>query len=60
MKKIIMICLTFLAFFTNFNVKAEYDRVYNPDDLSDYFGTMKACDHNGGSNDCKNGKTTLL
>ncbi len=55
MKKIIMICLTFLAFFTNFNVKAEYDRVYNPDDLSDYFGTMKACDHNGGSNDCKNG-----
>ena len=55
MKKLIMIVLTFLIFFTNLNVKAEFERVYNPDDLSDYFGTMKACDHEGGSNDCKNG-----
>ena len=55
MKKLIMIVLTLLVFFTNFNVKAEFERVYNPDDLSDYFGTMKACDHNGGTNDCKNG-----
>lgn len=55
MKKFSIVLLTFLLVFVTFVVKADEKVVYNPDDLSDYFGTMKACDHEGGSNDCKNG-----
>ena len=55
MKKIITIVLVLLMFFVNFRVNAEFPREYNPEDLSDYFSTMQACDHEGGSNDCKNG-----
>ena len=55
MKKIITIVLVLLIFFVNFRVNAEFPREYNPEDLSDYFSTMQACDHEGGSNDCKNG-----
>lgn len=55
MKKICMIILALLTFFVDFYVNAEYERIYNSEDLSDYFSTMKACDREGGDNDCRNG-----
>lgn len=36
-------------------VFADQDDKYDPKDLSDYFGTMKACTNDGSENDCRNG-----
>ena len=33
----------------------EENSIYNPEDLSDYFGTKQACTDDGTENDCKNG-----
>lgn len=53
MKKILIIFLTFLAGISI--TYADSDDVYNSDDLSDYFGTKRACTKDGSIDDCRNG-----
>ena len=54
MKKIIVfiICM-FLG--TQYILSAQVSDYYNSSDLSDYFGTMKACTKDGSDSDCRNG-----
>ena len=55
MKKIISIFLAFTLFIIPFFSTYADDERYDPNDLSDYFGTMKACTKDGSENDCRNG-----
>lgn len=52
-KRIIISMLMTLLFFNCSYVKATSD--YDSKDLSDYFGTKKACTRDGSENDCRNG-----
>ena len=54
MRKLFLIFICFFSFLgIIYSVSSEFD--YNSDDLSDYFGTIKACTKDGSSNDCRNG-----
>ncbi len=52
MKKIFSILILTLFFNCCYVFAADS---YNPNDLSDYFGTKKACTNDGSENDCRNG-----
>ena len=54
-KKIISFFVLTILFIPFFSTHAVDDDGYNPEDLSDYFGTMKACTHDKSENDCRNG-----
>lgn len=51
----ILCFLILLLSFSPLNICAVDDDGYNSEDLSDYFGTMKACTHDKSENDCRNG-----
>ena len=51
LKGIVIITMMLIPFF----IYADEDDKYNPEDLSDYFGTMQACTKDGSENDCRNG-----
>lgn len=55
MKKRVFLILFFtFLYLLIFNVQAKTDD-YDPDDLSDYFGSKQACTKDGSENDCRNG-----
>ena len=54
MKKIFILFISFLSLLPLVSAY-EISDYYNSTDLSDYFGTMKACTKDGGSEDCRNG-----
>ena len=54
LKKLFFIIILFFSFSCTVLSKNVKD-YYNSDDLSDYFGTMKACTKDKSENDCRNG-----
>ncbi len=54
MKKIILIFLI-IFMFVGVNRAYEISDYYDSSDLSDYFGTMKACTNDNSDDDCRNG-----
>lgn len=54
MKKVIVFFVSFLSLLPLVSAY-EISDYYNSSDLSDYFGTMKACTDDGSENDCRNG-----
>lgn len=54
LKKFVFINFCFFSFLNLTFAKTNAD-YYSSSDLSDYFGTMKACSNDGSANDCRNG-----
>lgn len=54
MKKIMIMVIIMFSFIDIMHAY-EISDYYNSTDLSDYFGTMKACTKDGSNNDCRNG-----
>ena len=53
-KKMFFGLIVFFCFSAVISAKNVKD-YYNPDDLSDYFGMMKACTKDKSESDCRNG-----
>ena len=54
MKKLVIVFLCVFSFVGIIEAH-EISDYYNSSDLSDYFGTIKACTKDGSANDCRNG-----